>query len=922
MTNGHTHQKFIFKIHSTRLRKSRWNLELPIPEAMKNHEIIPIADSTMLRWIDELNGIRDYAGQVRQLKADIRAVRKSQAPNKKSQLKKLYTRLQTLQFVPDYLCIIMDKDSDYDRTVSEKGFQVNGISYVRLLATNGGVKNRVIVFTSKRLAPELKKRLANGRNLSLPHVPAKFGSYEALSCSSTIPVSDPAIIIVPDCEVAFVEDIIRLDDSDSEEPRLTYEKDFPIHKNASDGFGLMLPKRAAQWGEELGLDYIPSGLCTRPYAWGKGILAAFDFHAFAREIAGTFTVIDAWGTPRSILDADVILTTSMVKLWDSYQSLEHYLDCCHSNHYTFGITKVCPKELEQERNLNYQFLQSCRFSDEDLEALVLPTILEMQEVLGENPMKSVLFLRGTHITEETAELADFNYIRALQIDNSMADDPYVCASIFRMLKKRIDEAKTGVLKVHGNYQIACGDPYALCQSIFKLPVTGLLKKGEFYSQYWIDRHVTEVTAFRAPMTCHNNIRRMFFPASCEQRYWYRYIHTMLLFNSWDTSAEAMNGEDFDGDMNLTTDNPILKKNHRILPAILCIQRKAEKKVITEELLIQSNKDSFGDDIGTYTNGITSQFEVQSHFPEDSREYKELEYRIMCGQLFQQNAIDKTKGIIARPRPRYWFDYYSNRPSPEDSSLEQEQKVFRQKLIAEKKPYFMQYIYPQVQKECRKYKKDTDKKCRIEFSIGVEELKEKSCRSEEEEQFLSYYESRMPAGIGPCVINRICLMVEQALDQHLPSVQKNSDFDYSILMSGTVCHDSQEYKAARRKITALYKQYTTTVSHFKQQAAAEGLKPEDIQEQRSVLLNHFRRECDTSCPDIDMLSDIVLELCYTSVNSRQFAWDMCGEQFAEHLLKRNNYIIHYPVRSPAGTLTYLGETFEVRQKKLTPPTIDV
>jgi hypothetical protein len=135
---------------------------------------------------------------------------------------------------------------------------------------------------------------------------------------------------------------------------------------------------------------------------------------------------------------------------------------------------------------------------------------------------------------------------------------------------------------------------------------------------------------------------------------------MLIFNSLDTTADAMNGEDYDADQNLTTDNEILLRNTRKLPTIMCIQRKAPKKVVEEIDLVRANIISFGDDIGMYTNGITSQFDVQAQFKIGSKEYETLEYRIMCGQLFQQNAIDKTKGIIAKPRPKSWFDNKANK----------------------------------------------------------------------------------------------------------------------------------------------------------------------------------------------------------------------------------------------------------------------
>ena len=102
---------------------------------------------------------------------------------------------------------------------------------------------------------------------------------------------------------------------------------------------------------------------------------------------------------------------------------------------------------------------------------------------------------------------------------------------------------------------------------------------------------------------------------------------------------ALNGMDFDGDLVMLTDNPVLLRRHKKIPALMCAQRRAEKKIPTEEDFIKSNIDSFGNDIGKTTNWITSMFEVQSHFEKDSREYKELDYRIKCGQLYQQNAIN-------------------------------------------------------------------------------------------------------------------------------------------------------------------------------------------------------------------------------------------------------------------------------------------
>lgn len=114
----------------------------------------------------------------------------------------MYARLDEVQFKEDYMCLIIDKDKDY--WTACKGFKINGVEYVRLLGTNGGVKNSTIVFVSKRLAPELRRRIDNGRDTTKPLIPAKLEAYRALVCSGSEPVSMPrGIAVVDDCVTKF-----------------------------------------------------------------------------------------------------------------------------------------------------------------------------------------------------------------------------------------------------------------------------------------------------------------------------------------------------------------------------------------------------------------------------------------------------------------------------------------------------------------------------------------------------------------------------------------------------------------------------------------------------------------------------------------------------------------------------------------------
>lgn len=629
-------QKYIYKIHSSRLRSSKWKLNLPLAEARKNEEIISLADSQILRWIDELNGVTDADERAKEIRREIRRIRNE--PNSvlnRREIRRLYSELDDIQFKPDYMCLIIDKEKDYHRAC--KGFSINDVEYTRLLGTNGGIKNETIVFVSKRLAGELRQRIDNGRDLTKELVPAKLEAYKALTCSASIPVSMPkGILVVPDCETKFLDDVVYLDDELDGEPVMEFRPNTEITLDASDGCGMILPSLAERWSAELGLDYTISGCNTR-YSYEKGMVFTFDFIDFAEKVAGRYIVKDAWGVERDVRDVEIVLTTSMVKLWDSYDSLESYVANCTKNHYTFGVTKTCPKVLESDRTLNYQFIQGYDLSDEDIDELIQPTMDEIREILDGDPVKAVLYLKGMGIDEKSVAKMANDWIKAFLIEPAaFINDPYVRSRIYYMIRNRINRAKIGVLNVHGNYSIVSGDLYALCQSMFGMPVTGLLKSGEIYNEYWADRNADKLICFRAPMTCANNIRKVSVCNTDAASYWFRYIHTATILNAWDTITIALNGMDYDGDLVMLTDNNVLVSKHVAMPALMCVQRKASKKVVEEDDLIKANIASFGDEIGRTTNWATSMYEVRSAYDKDSLEYQTLTYRIRCAQLYQQN----------------------------------------------------------------------------------------------------------------------------------------------------------------------------------------------------------------------------------------------------------------------------------------------
>lgn len=907
-----SYHKFIYKLNSTFLENANWNLTLPLTKAIENGKyIIFLNDSQILRWIDEINQTQENDQQAKNIKKQIKEIKKlPTSKTTKNKISNLYNQLYHLQYQPDYVYIIMDKKKHYDR--ANKGFFINNIKYRRLLGTNGGVKKSTITYVNEKIYDEIKQRIDNGRNKKKELVPAKLESYQGLVCSSSIPVSMPkGIIVVKDCIVHFKDNVILLDDSSQGEPKLSYIENYDIEYIDSDGYGLMLPSYSKKINGELNKNYTSaiSGVNIR-YAWSKGMLFTFDYIDFANKIANSNYIIqDAWGDWRDIRESEVILTTSMLKLWDSYDSWEDFYKNCIKNHYQFSVAKTTPDKLEHVRNTNYQFLQSYDLSNKEIEKLCQPTIDEIKDVLGMDYRKSIAFLNGTHLNENTIDNIENNYIKALMIDKRMIHDPFVIEKIYSMIKKKISMAAKGSIKMNGNFAIVCGDPYSLAQSIFGLPITGLLKSGQVYHKYWIDKQVNEICCFRAPMTCHNNIRKVQVVSNEAMNYWYQYITTGMILNSWDTMCDAMNGQDKDSDADFTTNNAILIKNTLNSPTIMCIQRKATKNIITESDLIKANKLGFGDEIGVTTNHITNMFEKQSHFDKNSKEYKVLDYRIKCGQLYQQNSIDKVKGIISKPMPKYWYDKRQLKIKPEDTNIIKQEKEFNLRIVADKKPYFMKHIYPNLNTAYNKYIKNVNKKCIRMFQISIQELIKKVDKNSEETRFIDYYYKFLPLSLGNCTVNRICWLIENTFNNYLSYPPQKYEFDYSILKS-EISYSQKNFKL----IFKIYEDYLKEVKHFHSNLQNSMINKDEIEICRQQFINIFKYKCEKVCSNENELCNIVLDICYKTKKSKQFAWDICGDVIINNLLKKNNNMIWYPeVVETNGEFKFDGVEFVMKVK---------
>lgn len=579
MAKQQKNQIYVLKIHSGYLSKHNWHLEFKLSEIRRQPQmVVSLGSSQVLRWLTKLQGREDDDSSATKIKEEIKNIKTLEnSYENKQKINNLYNELYEKQFQQDYLMLIMDSPKDYRYACQNKfsitidyGHRQETVTYVRLLGTAGSIKKSTIMFMNEDKHDEIMRRINNGRylgpkdeepvkkhnevELNYKFIPAKLSAYFALQCSASITVGSftdperpwPRIIVVNDAEVKFTDRVRIVENSGNKEnpiwPTVSEPKDVEIEADVSDGMGFISPEMSSIWAKSLNEGDEPlSGYNTR-CAFVKGMVFTVPFVQFAEEIAHTYMITDAWGDQRDIRNADVILTTSMLKLWDSYDGFEDYYENCKKNDYDFCIAKSSPRALRNIHTTNYQYIQDYRLSDAQIDDLVAPTATKIKECLGLDWKKLILYMCGTGLDEKNVLRSD-PMCKAIMANPELIKDPYVRSKVSRMIQKRINSAKIGVLDVAGDYAILGNDPYSLLQHIFGMEITGLMKSGECYHKYWTDKNVNEIVLFRAPMTSHENVQKLKVVASDEMKKWYGYIKTCCLINSWDTTAMRLNGAD-------------------------------------------------------------------------------------------------------------------------------------------------------------------------------------------------------------------------------------------------------------------------------------------------------------------------------------------------------------------------------------------
>ena len=351
---------------------------------------------------------------------------------------------------------------------------------------------------------------------------------------------------------------------------------------------------------------------------------------------------------------------------------------------------------------------------------------------------------------------------------------------------------------------------------------------------------------------------------------------------------------------LTTDNEVLLRNYKETLVIQCAQRAAEKVIPTEEDVIKSNILSFGTLVGTYTNYVTSWYDVLSQYNPGSIEYEQTMYRIICGQHYTQSEIDKSKGCKTVVMKRFWHDRRAAAKRDDEVGGD-----LHKHIVADRKPRFMCYRYPALSQEYNAFIKKANYDCTVQFGYTAAELLALPKKTKAQAEMVKWIKANSPVALGNCTMNRICAAVEEAL-RTVKNKWKDqgSGFNYSIYRTPDTSYDAQAYIA----IMKILDRYSSDLKTLSSYAKANRLDDVAVSSMRKLMAEVVKEECYCNCRNSQELANVVLDLTYGQGKPSQIPWDICSDVIIANLLRRNHGVIHYYERDAAGTIDYGGEHF--------------
>ena len=286
----------------------------------------------------------------------------------------------------------------------------------------------------------------------------------------------------------------------------------------------------------------------------------------------TYELTDMFGIKHLAKDIKIVTTDNAIK-WKKFVDLmggdlltayKYWKNRVNKDGSIFGIIKSDhPSKLGQVQQLSYQMINSLPCTQEDINKIA-QTSIDYVELLKRDNNEFEKFLRknatAVNHYEMLADLYDWNHdfqnSKMWKIDKS------------KIINQYVGKLKSGKITVCGDNLTVCGSPYALLLYTvgedWENDPTLKAEKGviQVYTKRFNDGEY--LCGIRNPHNSSNNLGYFKNVKHPLMEKYFEFSNNIMAVNCIHTDIQArMNGEDFDSDFNLVTNQPEMVKAAKI-----------------------------------------------------------------------------------------------------------------------------------------------------------------------------------------------------------------------------------------------------------------------------------------------------------------------------------------------------------------------
>jgi hypothetical protein len=278
-------------------------------------------------------------------------------------------------------------------------------------------------------------------------------------------------------------------------------------------------------------------------------------------------------------------------------------------------------------------------------------------------------------------------------------------------------------------------------------------------------------------------------------------------------------------------------------------------------------------------------------------------------MLQGNSIDKAKGIEVKDVPSEWLKYQEILPT--DSQKTKNAKRLLNKIVINKKPYFMSWVYPKLRNQYKDYIGKADLYCKTIFGLSLEDLKKKRPKTKEEKIFFKLHNKYMPLNLSNCVMNKLSWYME-SVGFDIKKDLKNDNIDeiINLLTDSSIVKNEEIFN----QILELYSDYINQKKLHAKIGYSKNYKDkhdEDDFEDLTIFNNSFKEKAYSICSNSDELVNYVVEITYklNPSKNKDFLWDVFGDDLLSNLIKNKPSELYVPLLDLNGDIEYLGTKYK-------------